>query len=105
MPAHKKFEISDDDLRLVISLIKERNRLYDEAKKQEEILRHHEKQMLQLRSEARMLSCKHIAEKIELNKDIVFKISTCQMLRDEIDAVDPDFYFENARVSGRDKYD
>lgn len=92
MPAHKKYDPSLDDVRMVISHIKERNKLYADASELQEQIRVLEKDMLQKRASARLLSCKNIAEKVGLNKDIVHRISLCQYRKELVKQADPEFY-------------
>jgi len=101
MPAHKKYEVTDEDLRLTIELVKERDRLLALANEQAEIMRDAEREMIRLRREARDLSNRSIAEKIEIGEHTVWRISNCQIMQDAIEAIDPEFYFSRARDDER----
>ncbi len=96
MPAKKIFNVSTEDIRLCIELLKERDRLYAEADRLAEIVNETERRMVNLRRQARALSCQDIAQKLDLNKDIVFRISKRTYMPDEIEIIDPEYFFSKS---------
>lgn len=101
MPAPKKPELLTEDLILIIGLIKERDKLYAMADIEADMMQAHKKAMVSLRNQARALSCKNIAEKFGIGEHTVTRIANAQIMQDEIEAVDPVFYFANVRDDER----
>lgn len=101
MPAPKKTEVSAEDLVLIIGLIKERNKLYALADIEAEKMQTHKKAMVSMRNQARALSCQNIADKFDIGEHTVTRIANAKIMQDEIEAVDPVFYFSNVRDGER----
>lgn len=91
---NKPLSLPESDLRLIIELIKERNRLRALANEYAEKEMHYRKLMIETRRKVADLSNENIAEKFGLKKDSVFRIGHCKACPEDIKAIDPDFYRE-----------
>lgn len=88
----RKYTPSFDDIKLIVELIKERDRLYSSAEACSRQIEELTRARAEYRRQARLLTCETIAEKFELNKDVVYCVSKCISFKPEIRRIDPSFF-------------
>jgi len=91
----RKYTPELDDIRLIIQLIRERETLYRGIKACSDEISAATKKRAELRRQARLLTCETIAEKFEINKDVVHCISKGISFKKEIQDIDPYFLKRN----------
>jgi hypothetical protein len=96
----RKFNPDLDDLRLVIELIKERERLYKEAYECSDLIDQLKQKRSELKRQAKLLTCEIIADKFDLNKDVVYCIGRGISFKPEIALIDPGFYYRRQNEEG-----
>lgn len=92
MKRYSKSVVSDDDLRIIIDLFKNREAIRKEADEKMQLSKSLESEAIKLRAEADKICNREIAEKFDLHKDFVWQLSRGQRMKERVRNIDPEFY-------------